>query len=75
MFLMVCLRIPSLFGFSIDFSCMAPLTITMIVVTGLTFHPKCLISSTKGSYFMCFFLQVGLLVSTMAVRDLILLGG
>ena len=71
MFLMMCLRMPSLFGFYIDFSCMAPLTTTMMVVTGLTFHPKCLSLSTKGSYFMYFFLQVGLLVSTMAVRDLI----
>ena len=55
MFLTVCLRMPSLFDYSIDFSCMAPLTITAIVVMGFTFHPKCLISSTKGSYFMCIF--------------------
>lgn len=48
-----------LFNFIIECSCMAPLTPTVIIISGLTFPPLCFRMSISGSRF--------LLLASMAV--------
>jgi hypothetical protein len=48
-----------LFNFIIECSCMAPLTPTVILISGLTFPPLCFRVSISGSHF--------LLLASMAV--------
>jgi hypothetical protein len=52
--LMLDLGIFSLVNFSMECSCMAPLTPDVMVMMGLVFHPLLCRVLINGSYFMCF---------------------
>lgn len=41
-----------LFSFTIECSCMAPLTPTIIIISGLAFPPLCFRVSISGSHFL-----------------------
>jgi hypothetical protein len=51
---MLDLGIFSLVNFSMECSCMAPLTPDVMVMMGLVFHPLLCRVLINGSYFMCF---------------------
>ena len=52
--LMLALGIFSLVSFSIECSCIAPLTPAVMVMRGLVFHPLFCIALINGSYLVCF---------------------
>jgi hypothetical protein len=52
--LILFLGILSLVSFSIECSCMAPLTPAVMVMRGLVFHPLFCIALISGSYWVCF---------------------
>ena len=52
--LIMVLGIFSLVSFSMECSCMAPLTHFVMVMRGLVFHPLFCIALISGSYLVCF---------------------
>ena len=51
--LMLLVGIFRLVSFSMDFSCMAPLTLAVMVMRGLLFHPLFCMAFISGSYLAC----------------------
>lgn len=53
-FLMVGMGMCRILGLVIGCSCMVPLTLVSMVVSGVTIHPQCLRVSIRESYLPCF---------------------
>ena len=55
--LMLCFGILSLVSFSMECSCIAPLTPAVMVIRGLTFHPMFCMVLISGLYLVCFWVR------------------
>ena len=58
-----------LVSFSMECSCMAPLTHVVMVIRGLVFHPLFCIALIRGSYLVCFCVMGLLWGSVMAICE------